>query len=61
MEAPKLVNDMKNKFGDKKLSVKTNISAIINFKKSKININEKEYSISPIGKAAQELILTELL
>jgi len=59
MEAPKLVNDMKNKFGDDKLSIKTGLNAIIDFKNAKIIIDEKEYSIPPIGKAAQELILTE--
>ena len=59
MEAPELVNDMKKKFGDDKLSIKTDLNAIIDFKNSLIKIEEKEYSIAPVGKAAQELILTE--
>ena len=32
--------------------------AKIDFKKSKIETNNKTYSIAPVGKAAQELILT---
>ena len=59
IEAPDLVDDMKNKFGDNKLSIKAGLSAIINFKNASIKIENKIYSISPIGKAAQELILTE--
>tara|TARA_B100000686_G_scaffold353777_1_gene460764 strand:+ start:841 stop:2814 length:1974 start_codon:yes stop_codon:yes gene_type:complete len=59
MEAPELVNDMKKEFGNEKLSIKTDLAAIIDFKNSLIKIEEKEYSIAPLGKAAQELILTE--
>ena len=59
MEAPKLVNDLKNKFGENKLSIKTGLNAIIDFKNAKIIIDKKEYTIPSIGKAAQELILTE--
>ncbi|MEE2858188.1 MAG: homoaconitase, partial [Candidatus Neomarinimicrobiota bacterium] len=59
MEAPELVNDMKKEFGNEKLSIKTDLAAIIDFKNSLIKIEEKEYSIAPVGKAAQELILTE--
>ena len=57
IEAPDLVNDLKNKFGQNDLSVKTGIMAKIDFKKSKIETNNKTYSIAPVGKAAQELIL----
>ena len=35
-EAPELVNDLQNKFGNKKLSVKTGIMAEINFQTSKM-------------------------
>ncbi len=59
IEAPDIVNDMKNKFGDGKLSIKVGLNAVINFKNASINVNNKIYSIAPIGKAAQELILIE--
>ena len=59
IEAPELVNDLKKIFGVSKLTIKTGLNTIINFKNAKINIKEKEYSITPIGKAAQELILTK--
>ena len=58
IEVPDLVNDLKSKFGQNDLSVKTGIMAKIDFKKSKIETNNKTYSIAPVGKAAQELILT---
>ncbi|MFQ6677668.1 MAG: homoaconitase [Fidelibacterota bacterium] len=58
IEAPKLVNDLKEKFGVNKLTVKTGLKATINFISSVLIVNEKEYSISPVGVAAQELILT---
>ena len=59
IEAPELVNNLKTKFGNDYLTVKTKLNALIDFENSKINIQKEEYSISPIGKAAQELILTE--
>ncbi|MEG8947070.1 homoaconitase [Rosettibacter firmus] len=57
IECPQLVEDLKKKFGSDKLTIKTGLNAIINFEKSIIQVNEKIYSISPIGKAAQELII----
>ena len=59
IEAPELLDDMKNKYGSDKLSIKTGLIAKVNFKNAKIIIGNKQYSISPIGKAAQELVLTE--
>tara|TARA_B110000438_G_C15791752_1_gene640980 strand:+ start:36 stop:2009 length:1974 start_codon:yes stop_codon:yes gene_type:complete len=59
MEAPKLVNDMKKKFGNKQLSLKTGLNAKIDFKNAIIKIDDKIYSTGAIGKAAQELILIE--
>tara|TARA_B100000029_G_scaffold169787_1_gene166022 strand:- start:566 stop:2536 length:1971 start_codon:yes stop_codon:yes gene_type:complete len=59
IEAPELVNSLKTKFRNDYLTVKTKLNALIDFENSKINIQKEEYSISPIGKAAQELILTE--
>jgi len=57
IECPKLVNDLKSKFGKDKLTVKTEINAEIDFSKSKIKVNTNSYPIDPVGTAAQELIV----
>ena len=57
LEAPDLLADLNNKFNDGALSIKTGWIATVNFQKSVIIINENKYPISPIGKAAQELII----
>lgn len=57
IEVPELVNDLYAKFGDKKLTVYTNIKAVIDFKNSVITADDKEYKIGPVGTAAQELIV----
>ncbi len=55
--APELVDDLKAHFGKEKLTVKTGIKATIDFKKSTIEADGKTYSISPVGAAAQELVV----
>ena len=57
IECPKLVNDLKTKYGKDKLTVKTGISAEVNFAKSKITVDQKTYNIDPVGVPAQELIV----
>ncbi len=57
IECPKLVNDLKAKYGKEKLTVKTGITGEINFTKSKITVDQKSYSIDPVGVPAQELIV----
>ncbi|MDA3861940.1 MAG: homoaconitase [Melioribacteraceae bacterium] len=57
LEVPELVNDFKNKFTQDKLTIETGIKVQIDFKKSKITAGDSEYSISPVGTAAQELIV----
>ena len=57
IEAPELVNDLKSKFGSDKLSIKSGVIATIDFKKSTLKTDDKSYSISPVGTAAQELIV----
>jgi homoaconitate hydratase len=57
IECPKLVNDLKAKFGKEKLTVKTELNAEIDFSKSKIVVEDKAYPIAPVGVAAQELIV----
>ena len=59
IEAPNLLNDLQAKFGTEKLSVKTGWNLKINFETCTIIANEKKYMISPVGTAAQELILTK--
>ncbi len=57
LEVPELVNDFKIKFDIKKLTIETNIKAKIDFKNSKIYVEDSEYEISPVGTAAQELVV----
>ncbi len=57
LECPELVDDLKNKFGKEKLTVKTESNAKIDFTDSIITFNKKTYSFSSVGKAAQELIV----
>lgn len=57
IEAPEFVNALKNKLGTDKLSNKCGITAELDFRKSTLTTNGKNYSISPVGVAAQELIV----
>jgi len=57
LEVPELVNDFKTKFDIKKLTIETGIKAKIDFKNSVIIFGDAEYSISPVGTAAQELVV----
>lgn len=59
IEAPELVNNLKKKFGTSRLTIKSGISAVVNFRKSSIEADGKRYTIGPIGAAAQELVLTD--
>jgi len=56
--APELVRDLKQRFGQDQLTVRTGIVATVDFRNSRIIADGKEYSISPVGTAAQELILS---
>ena len=57
LEIPQLVNYLKLKFGKEKLTVKTGINAQIDFKNSVIGVDNQRFRISPVGEAAQELIV----
>jgi len=57
LEVPELVNDFKTKFNNGKLTIETGIKAKIDFKNSIIVAGDLEYSISPVGTAAQELVV----
>ena len=58
IECSDLVNDLKAKYGKEKLTVQTNKKVKIDFENSSITFDNKEYSIDPVGEAAQELIVT---
>ena len=57
LEVPELVDDLRKQFGTDKLTVLTELEAEIDFKNSKIIAGDKEYSINPLGTAAQELVV----
>jgi len=57
IEAPALVDDLKLRYGAKKLTVKDGLKIDIDFKTSVIVVEGKSYSIDPVGAAAQELII----
>ena len=56
IDVPELVNDLRKRFLNTKLTLRTGINAVLNSKKSKLIIENKIYPLSPIGKVAQELI-----
>ena len=58
IQCPDLTNDLKEKYGKVKLTVQTNKKVKIDFENSSITFDGKEYSIDPIGEAAQELIIS---
>lgn len=58
IECPKLVMDLKAKYGKDKLTVKTGMNIKIDFENSTLTFDNKTYSIDPVGEAAQELIVT---
>jgi len=57
IECAQLCNDLKKDFGEVKLSIRTGIIVKIDFNKSVLHTANKEYSIDPVGEAAQELIV----
>ena len=57
IECPELVKNLKKQFGNEKLTVVLDKELTVNFEQSKIEYNGAAYSISPVGAAAQELIV----
>ncbi|MFZ1683934.1 MAG: homoaconitase [Candidatus Zixiibacteriota bacterium] len=57
VEAPELVRELKARFGKDKLTVKTGMKAEVDFVNSILRVDSKQYTISPVGAAAQELIV----
>ncbi len=57
LESPEIVDDLKSYFGDDKLTIKTGAKAVIDFKKSLIFADDRSFPFSPVGAAAQELVV----
>ncbi len=57
LEAPEFVDDLKSKYGREKLTVPTGTNIHIDFSSSRLTADGKQYPISPVGTAAQELIV----
>jgi homoaconitate hydratase len=55
--SPGTVNDLKARFGTAKLTVKSSIVARLDFASASLIADGKTYSLSPVGAAAQELVL----
>ncbi len=58
LEAPELVKDLLDTYGRDQLTVATGIKASIDFESASLSYNGKQYSLNPLGAAAQELVLT---
>ena len=58
IEISELVDKLKKDFGTENLTVLTGLKAKLDFKNSIITVNGDEYAFSPVGSAAQELIIT---
>ena len=57
IECPVLINYLKKQFGTEKLTVQTNKKIRIDFRNSSITFDDRQYSIDPVGEAAQEIII----
>ncbi|MCH7721972.1 MAG: homoaconitase [Bacteroidetes bacterium] len=57
IECPELIDDLKKQFGTEKLTVQTNKKIRIDFRNSSITFDDRQYSIDPVGEAAQEIII----
>jgi homoaconitate hydratase len=57
IEVPDLVEHLKKNFGSEKPTVSTGLHARLDFRRSELEVESKEYSVAPLGAAAQELVL----
>ncbi|KAK9767382.1 mitochondrial Homoaconitase [Basidiobolus ranarum] len=61
LEVPELVNDLKERYGDQQLTQRTGWDSTLEFDKGKLVVTidgeVKSYQVSPVGKAAQELMV----
>lgn len=58
IEIPEFINDLRSRYGEEKLSVQTSSKAELNFRSSIMMFGDKEYKFSPVGTAAQELVIS---
>jgi homoaconitate hydratase len=59
IDCPELANDLKQKLGTEKPTIKSENKIKIDFENSAITFDGKEFSIDPVGEAAQELIIED--
>ena len=57
IECPELINDLNKQFGTENLTVQTNKKIRIDYRNSSITFDDRQYSIDPVGEAAQEIII----
>ena len=57
IEIPKFVDYLKSKYGTENLTVATNKQATLDYENSILSFENKEYIFSPVGTAAQELVI----
>ncbi len=57
IEAPALVRDLKQQFGEERLTVRTALQAQVDFENAVVLVSGQRYPISPVGAAAQELVV----
>jgi len=59
LEAPELVKDLLELYRRDQLTVATDMEAKLDFKQASLTWNGRTYHLSPVGTAAQELVLTD--
>lgn len=57
IEAPELVRDLKARFGEEKLTLRTGMQAKLDFRTAKLSVDGKEYAFASVGTAAQEIVI----
>jgi homoaconitate hydratase len=57
IEAPELSAELKKQFGAKRATVKTGITVAIDFARSVVTCDAREFQLSSVGVAAQELVV----
>ena len=57
LEAPELSRDLKERFGTDALTCRSGMKARLDFRQASLSVEGKDYALSPVGAAAQELVL----
>ncbi len=57
IDIPQLVRDLRAQFGENKLTVRTDLKALVDFIRTHVQVEGKSYAIKPFGRAAQEIII----